>query len=192
MCSYGGVQPEEVSREVGARTRLHRHRQCGRRCARTGRATKGDSLPGGQPQRDHSRLAAVRRRLHPLPDVPGAVLTEHIGLNNYGQIAGLYVDTDNLIHGYLRTGRALTVVDVPGASETAAVKVNDQGQVVGVYEVGDNTCHGFLWENGTVTRIDFPGAVATRAFGINDLGDVVGSYLDTNGTAHGFLLRGGV
>lgn len=127
-----------------------------------------------------------------LPDVPGAVRTEHIGLNNYGQIAGLYVDTDNLIHGYLRTGRALTVVDVPGASETAAVKVNDQGQVVGVYEVGDNTCHGFLWENGTVTRIDFPGAVATRAFGINDLGDVVGSYLDTNGTAHGFLLRGGV
>jgi hypothetical protein len=36
-----------------------------------------------------------------LPDVPGALVTLPQGLNNRGQIVGLYIDADGNQHGYL-------------------------------------------------------------------------------------------
>jgi hypothetical protein len=123
-----------------------------------------------------------------LPTVPGAALTEHLGLNDQGDFAGAYLDDAGLLHGFVRDRAGqITTLDAPKATETGAIKVNDRRQVVGVYEIGDGTCFGFLWEAGTFTPLEYPGAVATLPGGINDRGVISGSYLDTLGAFHGFV-----
>jgi hypothetical protein len=65
--------------------------------------------------------------------MPGALLTAPLGLNNRGQIVGVYVDGDGLRHGHLLERGRFTTIDVPGAVETDAFGINDRGQIVGAY-----------------------------------------------------------
>jgi hypothetical protein len=73
-----------------------------------------------------------------LPDVPGAVQTIHIGLNNRGQTAATaaFLSAD----GTFVTLRAFryddgepTRIAVPGAVSTFATAINDRGHIVGYY-----------------------------------------------------------
>jgi probable HAF family extracellular repeat protein len=75
-------------------------------------------------------------------DVPGAVMTEARGINDAGQIVGLFDDSTGG-HGFLDTGGSFTQIDVPGAFGTVASGINDAGQIVGSFN--DSTgAHGFL------------------------------------------------
>src|SRR5262249_30979582 len=95
-------------------------------------------------------------------DVPGAISTGATGINDAGQIVGLYVGTDR-DHGFLLSGGSYTTLDVPGADHTYASGINDSGQIVGRYIVG-GTGHGFLLDvDGNYYPIDIPGAVHTGA-----------------------------
>jgi uncharacterized membrane protein len=98
-------------------------------------------------------------------DVPGAQITQALGINDSGQIVGLFVDATGL-HGFLRdTDGSFTPIDVPGADRTEAHGINDSGQIVGVSSFG-----GFLRDtDGSFTPIDH------LAFGINDNGQIVGT-----------------
>jgi hypothetical protein len=130
------------------------------------------------------------------------------GLNDRGAIAGIYIDANNVFHGYLRSPEgAFTKFDAPGAgtgsfqgtgcSSDCPVVINDAGMIVGSYIDTNNVFHGFVRSpRGTVTTLDAPGA-GTGAYqgttcqfcslGLNQSGAISGSYLDANNIYHGFL-----
>ena len=62
-------------------------------------------------------------------DVPGATLTNALGVNNAGQIVGIFANSTGL-HGFLDTGGNFTQIDGPDTRETVANGINDAAQVV--------------------------------------------------------------
>src|SRR2546421_730183 len=124
-------------------------------------------------------------------DVPLALDTEPLGINDSGQIVGQYRDSGG-VHSFLFSGGTFTAINDPSATgPTFAYGINDAGQIVGYYTDSGNKFHGFLYNptNGSFTTLDDPLATGgTTALGINDKGDIVGSF---NNGSHGFLYRNG-
>jgi hypothetical protein len=119
------------------------------------------------------------------------------GINQSGAIAGTYLDTNNVFHGFLRNpeGEFITF-EVPGADTTAnsyngtlAQSINDEGEIAGLYADSTGIAHGFLRNSeGAFTSFDAPGAVyLTWPLFLNLKGDVVGYSLDGNLLFHAFL-----
>jgi len=79
-------------------------------------------------------------------DVPGAVVTQATGINDFGQIVGTYYDGTTL-HGFVYDGTTFTPVDAPGAFLTTVNRINNNGAIVGFYEVQTS-----------------PGVIQSRAF----------------------------
>lgn len=125
-------------------------------------------------------------------NAPNADLTQPLGINDEGQIIGLFVDASGTTHGFLKTLDAYTIIQNPNASGASIpFGINNFGQIVGWFDEGAAT-HGFLYANGSFTTIENPAAPdATFATGINDLGQIVGFYIDGSGF-HGFLDTNGV
>lgn len=115
------------------------------------------------------------------------------GINDLGQIVGVYVDGSGVNHGYELSGGKFTTLDVPftGATATFAYGINNSGEIVGGWIDSDRNGHGFTLIGGTYASFDFPGGYDTQAFAINSAGEIVGPYNDASGITHGFLLSGG-
>jgi hypothetical protein len=125
-------------------------------------------------------------------------------LNQFGDVAGYYIDAGNVVHGYLRrAGGEITTFDIPGAGSQGigcysdcSVSLNDRGAITGYYIDANNVFHGFVRNpSGKVTSFDAPGAntaassySGTFPVNINDEGAITGYYLDANNVNHGFLL----
>jgi uncharacterized membrane protein len=128
-------------------------------------------------------------------NVPGAVQTFPLGVNNSGITVGQYIDNNGVSHGYILKGTEVTkvtTVDDPKGNYTACLGVNPNGEmaVVGLYLSGNNI-GGFVYRDGKFTDIPGPvGATGSAAQGVNDAGDIVGYYYDSAGVPHGFLLKG--
>ncbi|HKA83321.1 MAG TPA: hypothetical protein VKD21_05645 [Acidimicrobiales bacterium] len=68
-------------------------------------------------------------------DVPAATLTFPLGINNRGEVVGMYRDANRVGHGFLYKDGAITTIDHPlAASDSWPQDVNDRGQIVGFYE----------------------------------------------------------
>jgi hypothetical protein len=68
-----------------------------------------------------------------------------VSLNDRGEIAGSYVDSNNVQHGFLRTPDGASVtVDPPGSTVTQPESINNSGAIVGYYRDASNVFHGFL------------------------------------------------
>jgi hypothetical protein len=76
-------------------------------------------------------------------DVPGAALTVAQGINDSGQIAGLYQDSNGTFHGFVRNDGTYVTIDVPGATLTQIKGINNAGHMAGYFEDATGT-HGFL------------------------------------------------
>lgn len=123
-------------------------------------------------------------------EVPGAVSTTPLGINDKGQVAGYYHDAAGN-HGYVETAGSFITIDVPGSSaifasgpgvDAIATAINNVGQVAGEYDTeneGYTRVRSFLYAGGALTPIDVPGSSYTVAFSLNDKGQVTGSYDDT-------------
>src|SRR5207248_1754401 len=107
------------------------------------------------------------------------------GINDAGQIVGVYFDTSNNEHSFLYSAGTFTTLAEPSGT-TIAFGINDAGQIVGEYEDVTGNAHGFLYSGGTFTNFDFPSATETLAWGINDASQVTGGYF-VAGSIHGFL-----
>jgi hypothetical protein len=128
-----------------------------------------------------------------------ATETDTFGVNDFGTIAGDYVDANNVQHGMIKGGKKLTTIDHPncttsggfsagaiafyGLNKSCAAAGWCTSTKTGLYE-------GFVYASGKFTAINFPKSSETQALGINDAGDVVGLYLDSSGVQHGFLKKG--
>jgi hypothetical protein len=149
-------------------------------------------------------------------DGPGGEDVAVFGLNNRGQVVGVYFDPgtapgpDGLfppgaVHGFIRerSGR-ITSFDVPFPYLHGILDINDRGPTVGFYDTPSGPGGGFLRErDGEITPIDLPGAGPfTFPFAVNNRGQVVGYYADEDTRlnpdgslpphkVHGFLWDGG-
>ena len=148
-------------------------------------------------------------------DPPGSVDSRPIGINDSGDITGLYFTADGRGHGFLLTRGVYTSIDVPGAIRTNATGVAElrplddsdadasgDGRprsrgthrrlaVVGRYDTPDGVAHGYRLSDGVLTTIDFPGTTFTVAAGINSSGHIVGRYLGADRLFHGFTFIDG-
>jgi probable HAF family extracellular repeat protein len=112
---------------------------------------------------------------------------ELIGINNLGQIVGIYLDGDGMDHGFLLDDGVFTPISVPDSQVTIPFRINDQGRIVGHFNDTRGT-HGFLLADGEFNDIDYPGILgATLALDINNSGQIVGQYTDNEEMVHGFL-----
>jgi uncharacterized membrane protein len=135
-------------------------------------------------------------------DVPGAALTQPLGINNHGVIVGAYIEDvpSSDPYAYYETGRLrgfmmhrgkVTPIDFPGGLGTKVSSINDHGQMVGYYDTEDAR-RGFTLRSGRFTKIDPPGSLTTLPSGIDNRGQIVGGYLDPNGVnGRGFLWKNG-
>jgi hypothetical protein len=119
---------------------------------------------------------------------PGAVSTFVNAINSNGDVAGGYVDTNQLSHIFLRTSDGIfTSFDVPGAIAVGASSINDQDTITGIFQSTSGNYFGFMISGGAVSIISPPGAVNTYTAVINDSGTIAGSYETTEG-AFGYIL----
>lgn len=126
-------------------------------------------------------------------EYPGAPYTRGSGINNRGQVVGIYFDSSGTTHSFLYSGGTFTLLDSFDALGTAsAYRINDYGQILGNFGSGQN--HGLFYSEGVINSIDYPEATNTYALGVNNSGNIVGSYaVSVNGLNryYGFLDRGG-
>jgi hypothetical protein len=119
-------------------------------------------------------------------------------INNWGAVAGSYIDANNVYHGFLRSpeGR-FTTFEAPGADTTpgsfngtSPSSINDLGVITGEYFDANGTSHGFLRSpEGRFTTFDVPGVggYGSTPIAINLEGAVVGYYTDSTYSFHAFL-----
>jgi hypothetical protein len=120
-------------------------------------------------------------------DPPGSIFTFLQGVNDPGDVSGVFIDTRGA-HGFLLRDGQVTVIDYPGAAWTWARGINSQGEIVGTYgEPGETfptsptalAYHGFLLSRkGQFQRLHYPGHLYEIPQRITSTGIVLGCYHD--------------
>jgi hypothetical protein len=123
--------------------------------------------------------------------------TQGASINPEGAVAGQYVDTSGVFHGFLRSPEGtITTFDGPGAGTglgqgtfvTFGDGINPEGAIAGGYADVNCGFHGLIRvPDGTFTTFDPPGSVFTDNAGINAEGTVMGFYLDASFAFHGYV-----
>jgi hypothetical protein len=127
-------------------------------------------------------------------DVPGAILTEAVSINDAGVIGGDSFDAAFNIRAFRREadGTLNPVAPVPGYAYMNGGNFNNAGITVGnVSNDLSGPFYGFIRQGGATTfPVQFPGAHVTQLSNANNAGVVAGYYQDTLfSTPHGFLYQ---
>jgi hypothetical protein len=124
-------------------------------------------------------------------DVPGAVQTSLLSINDAGDFTGGFdPDGSGIFQAFVSVGGTLTSFSVPGSISTFAFEINNSKQlVVGYYFDSSVILHGWFRDaNGALHfPIDPPGSVGTVLFGLNDRNWVVGRYAVSSDVSHGLF-----
>ncbi len=123
-----------------------------------------------------------------------------VSINASGEVAGIYLDSSLLAHGFVRTADGtITTFDSPHAGTsltqgTFPASINAGGDVTGMYSDANKAYRGFVrLANGTITEFDAPGAPTTTGHrgtipaSINTAGEIAGFIKDAGNVRHGFL-----
>jgi hypothetical protein len=90
-------------------------------------------------------------------DVPGGDGgTYPLSVNARGQIAGTYIDSNLVRHGFLRQpDGSVDTIDPPNSIYTDNVQINDKGLITGIYQDGSSGIYyGFARDHGTFYTYD--------------------------------------
>ena len=126
---------------------------------------------------------------------PKGTGTEPTGINDKGEIVGLYFDSAGVQHGFSKIGTVYKKIDVKNHTSTAAWGVNNTGQIT-VYAINSaGTAYDAYLKTGTTFKlINDPkakGTLGTVVHTPNNKGDIDGTYYDSSGNTHGWLLHAG-
>jgi len=77
-------------------------------------------------------------------DVPDAAFTVAEGINNAGQIVGLYLGADGNVYGFSYTNGVYTTVGIPAITDTEVYSINAKSEIAGTYWDADDVTHGFI------------------------------------------------
>jgi len=125
--------------------------------------------------------------------------TAALNINPAGLIAGNYLDSNSIHHGFVRTpGGKFTNFDPPGSVFTfvcVAECINPAGAVNGYYLDAEGLAHGFARApDGRITEFEDPDAGTDGSQGqgtypgsINTEGAWAGEYVSADNVAHGFV-----
>jgi probable HAF family extracellular repeat protein len=118
----------------------------------------------------------------------GGTITQAIGLNSHGQLAGQgNLAGDTTQHPFFWDRGQMMDLGTFGGSNGAANSLNDSGEVVGVADFpGDQVHHAFLWKRGVMTDLGTLGTNST-GFTNNSQGQIVGGSGVNDTTVHAFL-----
>ena len=123
-------------------------------------------------------------------DVPGAVQTNLLSINDAGDFTGGFDDGSGIFQAFVGRGGTITSFSVPGAVLTLAYEINNNKKlVVGYYIDAAGILHGYYRDSDGALHfpIDPPGSTATVLFGLNNRNWVVGRYGDSSGATHGLF-----
>jgi hypothetical protein len=142
-------------------------------------------------------------------DAPGADMTPGsgngtfgVGLTPSGEIEGVYVDAQGVLHGFLRSKQGtFSTFNVPAAGTGAGQGTlpesnNTAGAIAGNYLDGSSVDHGFLLDkHGNFSTFDVPGmgtgpGQGTIPLDNSDSGAITGEAIDGSNVIHGFLVEG--
>ena len=76
-------------------------------------------------------------------DFPGSLNSYLTGINDSGQLAGFYLDSTLVNHGFVLDHGTFNAVDYPGGTHTFPAGMNTSGFVVGAWKDTDFNIHGF-------------------------------------------------
>jgi hypothetical protein len=113
-------------------------------------------------------------------DVPDALVTLVVDIDDRGQTAGTYIDAGGRVRGFRRDRAGeVTTIDAPGAVQTRVRGINNRGQVAIDTVDPQLVHHGFLFDNGRFTEIRPRGAAGngSLATDVDDRGSVLGYVL---------------
>jgi hypothetical protein len=114
--------------------------------------------------------------------------TELHGINNHGQIIGVYYDPTGFVTAFLKDGDSYTTIAAPpDASDDVYVHgINDYGNIL-VY----NNSRYYLKNGARYDLIgNYPGAYSTDYTGINNSGRLSGYVTGIHGFSRGFIRNG--
>ena len=105
-------------------------------------------------------------------------------INNEGTIAGWYLDSQGVVHGFFISGGVYTSYDHPNAVFSTHINgINDAGDFVGIYSQTQGIYRGFASVGGRLHDITIPGVTLAEPSDINNDGDIVGSGSTISDTA---------
>lgn len=143
-----------------------------------------------------SATAAEVSRLYVPIDVPGAIYTQAFGINERGDVVGMWRDGSNVLRGFVLRDGVFETVMVPGALLTQVRAINSQGEIIGSYRYPGEPAvafHGFRrGPDGVLAPLDYPDAPYTIPQRILADGTVVGCFhgADLMGSMYGFVRSG--
>jgi hypothetical protein len=119
----------------------------------------------------------------------GVASTYALGVNDSGEIVGVYTDALGATHGFLDKGGVFTSINVnlPGVSSTVADGINNAGVISGVFTTTATGSAGevFLDTGGTFS---YPNTPAVASAEINDNGEIAGLTANVNAS---YVFSGG-
>src|SRR5262245_4980285 len=116
-------------------------------------------------------------------------------INDKGDIAGVFVDSGGISHGFTRlaNGTFSAPIDDPNSPTpfTEGRGINNSRTVVGDYTDSAGAFEGFFLQGANFTNYD-PEPTFTIVLGINNIGDFSGSVIPSSGIQSAFVSIGGV
>jgi hypothetical protein len=104
------------------------------------------------------------------------------GINDAGDTAGWYLDTNGVMHGFYQPygGTAVTIDDPNGVTNPEGI--NNKGEISGLYTDTSGNRHGFIYDiaTATFTELTVPNSTYVEVWGLNDHGQVAIDGLDSN------------
>ena len=120
---------------------------------------------------------------------PGALNTDGFGIGDNGDVVGIEIGSNNVVHGYLLKDQTFSSINFPGATGSFPTMVVGQ-RIVGGYFIGAAS-QGFLRRSGVYKSIGCRGDDNVFLSGMDPAGDMVGDVYAPNGKQHGLLIRNG-
>jgi len=150
----------------------------------TGVATDANGVP-------HGLMLNQSLSLFRVFDPPGSVNTLPFGINNAGDIVGMYTLPDGTGQGFWSNqGITFTDVDVPGGTGAVPIMINNNGEICGSYvDLATGVIQSFLLQHGVYSAIKLPNTSWSAVNCITDTGDLAGTYADPAGNQYGFIAR---
>ena len=118
-------------------------------------------------------------------DYPKADLTMAFGINQSGEVVGVFQTNIGGNNGFTYQGGVFTPLNAPLATATTLFGVNDSGEISGSYRDADDTDHGLLFQNGIFSTVTVTGAAGTTLTHIPNKGSFGANYTDQSGEGHG-------
>src|SRR5580692_529371 len=119
--------------------------------------------------------------------------TEATGINDSGEVVGLYLDSASAQHGFLKKGSKSTTIDVTGDTSADAYGINNAGDIA-VYAINSaGDYDSFIYNGKKFKAVGYPkaGTLGSVVHATNNKGSVTGTYYDSADDVHGWLLDGG-